>query len=77
MNVSNYAEKKKSGAVEVFKLRGGYALSQRVWDTETGKEKEPLIIAIRIPKLLEAKKEFQDQIDNIDLLISDLEALKK
>lgn len=77
MNISDYAEKKKSGAVEVLKLRGGYALAQRQWDAQTGKEQDPVIIAIRIPKLIEAKEGFQKQIDNIDLLISDIEGLKK
>ena len=77
MNVEKYVEKKNDGLAEIVTAGGGYAIAFKKWDSETGEAKEPEIQALSLDELNEKKKKLQDEIADIDEVISDINSLTK
>lgn len=75
MDYKNYSTNKSKGLVEIVKAGGGYAFAKKQYNSETGEQEEPVITSIDLDKLNERKTELQDEINQIDSLISDIEAI--
>jgi len=75
MDYKNYTEKKDSGLVELVKAGGGYAFAKKKFNSETGQLEEPEITSVDLDKLNERKNYLQNEISEIDALISDINKL--
>jgi len=76
INIIDYPKKKTAGLVDLAKIGKAHAISVRRFSSETGEEIDPQIIAISIKSLEDSKTSLQRQMDAIDIIISDIKALK-
>ena len=75
MDVVRYLEKKLKGGVTLASVGDSFALEYKKYDSDTGAEIAPEVIAIDRNELLAEKTRLQAQIADIDAVISDMDAL--
>lgn len=75
MDYVNYVEKKAEELNEIVKAGGGFAFASKRFDQYTGETKDPEIEAVSIENLNSRKALLQGEINAIDTIIADIDAL--
>lgn len=75
MNYANYAEKKEKELCEVIKVGEAFAFVSKKFDIETGESIAPETEALEVEQLNKRKVELQKEIDAINLIVIDIQAL--
>ncbi len=76
INISNYLRKKQKGLVSAIRAGSAYVLTVRRYD-ENGDEADPTPVVVNMERLESAKAALLKQVEGIDSLIADLEAIPK
>ena len=76
MNIKDYKEKKAKGLSEIIVAGGGHAMSIKRFSQDDGTEEAPEITAIDIEVIQARKDELVVEIEDCDLVIADVGALK-
>jgi len=75
IDIKNYLDKKARGLATLTKIMGGYAIAFQKFSPEDGSQLEPEIQAISVDELNKQKADLQAQIEDIDAVLADIEAL--
>lgn len=75
MRVDKYIKFRKRGSVELKRIGAGYMITTRQWDPGTGEETLPEVEGIDLAALKRQRQEQAEVLENMDALVSDLEAL--
>jgi len=77
INISDYFKKKEKGLIDVAKLGKNFAVSIRKFSPDTGEEADPQVVGLTINAITAARENLQKQIDDLDAMMLDLDALSK
>ena len=69
MDIGNYQIMKAQGLISIAKIGDAFAISKKVFDTNTGKELSLIVEGISIEQLEKIKATFDNQIIEIIALI--------
>jgi Sec-independent protein translocase protein TatA len=75
MDIKNYLDKKAKKLATIIKIMGGYAIAFKKFNPEDGSQLEPEIQTISVDELNKQKEDLQEQIKDIDAILSDIKAL--
>jgi len=75
--MNKYIEKKLKGLVQVSKTGDAYVMSVRRFNSDTGDEETPVLVAIDVQSLELSKAALQRQISDIDELLTDCDVVGK
>lgn len=75
IDVKSYIAKKEKGLISITKVGSGFVLSAKRFNPETSEEVNPEAQGFHIKELETMKKELQEAVANIDILIADANAL--
>lgn len=75
MDVRKYGELKTEGKISISKVGEKYVASQKQYVIESGAEDIPITTRLDIEDLQSRKAYLQEEIDAIDIVIADCQAL--
>lgn len=75
MDIKNYIRKKASGLVVLAKVGGGFAVSYKKFNPETGEALNDDIVSVNVDELNKEKTELLNQIADVDAILADIIAL--
>jgi hypothetical protein len=75
MDLTTYSTAKAAGKLALAKLNDAYVLSAKQFDPGTGEPKDPQVQAVDKAQVQAQIVTLQGQMDSLNLLLADLEAL--
>lgn len=75
LDIRRYSELKAEGKLTISKIGDDYIASQKQWKTNSGIETLPITTRLDIADLQLRKTHLQEEIDAIDIVIADCQAL--
>lgn len=76
IDLKNYKTKKDQGLMAVAKVGDACAIYSKRFSQENGSEDTPVVVAIDVASLQDARARLQAQIQDINDVLADIEALK-
>jgi len=77
MDIKRYAELKASGDISLQLIEGKAFIIKKTYDSDTGKPKDPQVLAIDKDSFLHHKEDAQKMVDTITLFLDDVHSLEK
>lgn len=75
IDIKNYTKRKEAGLLSIAKVGSGFAVSQKKFDPETGKEVTPMVAGFHTNDIEKVKTSLQEAIANADALLADINSL--
>lgn len=77
MDIKRYAELKASGDISLKLIEGKAFIVKKAYDPDTGKPKDPQVLAVDKDSFLHHREDAQKMIDAITLFLDDVCSLEK
>ena len=76
INIRDYKKRKDAGFISVAKVGDAFAIAVKAFDPESGLEGRPQVYGIAIEDVKAQKENMVKASEDLQILITDLEALK-
>ncbi len=74
--IEDYKDGKVRGLVTLAKVGAAFVIAKKQFDPSTGDELDPVVIGVDKKQFEDKKESLLKQIENIDAMIADMEALE-